>query len=194
MRAYASISLLVVMWAFPALADSRQCTVAKDKGNAAASEYYDPRIKQVDDAIRDIKDKGGNPDDIAIRVGDKFLTFPEIRAKLAKDKQIALAAVTTQIDECEKGMKPYQDLVNEYANLATGGVLKMLPGKMGFIDVSDILAGYPLGGPDAFVPKAREQILKALGMGGKNNTAGKIFRDPIKEGIIRPIQCIFGCK
>lgn len=187
MRACAFVILMAAFSMRPALADSQQCTAARDKGKEAVSSYYDPRIKQINDVIQAIKDKGGDPNAIAIKVGNKFYTSPEIAAKLERDKQIALTAVSTQIDDCEKGVKPYQDVVNNFANIATSGIAGQLPAKMAFIDASEILAGYPLGGPDALIPKAREQIMNAVGLGG-NNDLGKIIKDPA-----RPIKCIFGC-
>jgi hypothetical protein len=187
MRVVACLPLIVALYACPAYAESRQCTDAKDQGNKAVSTYYDPRIQQVNEAIDAIKSKKGDPNTVAIKVGDKFLTLPEISAKLERDKQIALASISVQIDDCEKALKPYQEIVNGFANIANGGIAGLLPGKMGFIDASDILAGYPLGGPDALVPKARDQILNSIGLGG-NNDLGKIVKDPV-----RPIRCIFGC-
>jgi hypothetical protein len=50
--------------------------------------------------------------------------------------------------------------MNDFVAIATGGLSKLLPERMTRIDGSDILAGYPLGGPDAFIPKLREQILR----------------------------------
>ncbi|MEP4102587.1 hypothetical protein, partial [Paraglaciecola sp.] len=114
-------------------------------------------------------------------------SFPEILAKLKKDKNISLATVDEGVSECTENIKPYQKIVDEFAKITSGGLSEILPGKMGYIDASDILAGYPLGGKDALIPKARDQALESLGLGG-NNDLGKIIKDPA-----RPIRCIFGC-
>ncbi len=165
-----------------------QCAIAKDKAEASVNGYYKGRIDQVASAIQDIKDAGGNPNDIAIRVGDELLTLPQIEARLKQDQRNSLASVASSVDECKDGVKPYQDVVDAFADVLTGGLAGALPGKMGHVDASDILAGYPLGGKDALIPKAREDALKFLGIGGKNNDIAKVIRDPL-----RPIRCLFGC-
>lgn len=164
-----------------------QCKIAKNKGVENTNSYYNPRIKQVNDAIDEISRSGGDPDSIAVKINGKFMTLPEIRSKLKRDKNISLATVDQGISDCVSAVKPYQKVVDEFANISTGGLAKILPGKMGYIDASDILAGYPLGGKNALIPKARDDALNALGLGG-NNDLGKIIKDPL-----RPIRCIFGC-
>jgi len=171
-----------------AYADPNQCRLAKNDGYASINAYYNPRIKQVVDTIKEIKDSGGDPSSIAIKIGDKFYTLPEIEAKLRKEKNIGFATVDSGVDDCVAQVKPYQDLVDGFVDVTTGGIAKLLPGKMGFVDASDILAGYPLGGKNALIPKAREDILKSLGIGGKNNEIGKRLRDPLRD-----VRCIFGC-
>ena len=159
-----------------------------DPDHPEVNGYYDGRIDQVADAIQDIKNAGGNPNDIAIRVGDELLTLPQIEARLKQDKSKSLASVASSVNDCKEGVKPYQDVVDAFADVLTGGLASALPGKMGHIDASDILAGYPLGGDKALIPKAREDILNALGIGGENNDIAKVIRDPL-----RPIRCLFGC-
>ena len=169
-------------------AEPNQCKLARNDGYSSVNEYYNPRIKQISDSIAEIVAAGGDPSSIAIRVGDKFYTLPEISAKLRKEKNIGMSLVNQQVDECADAVKPYQDLVDGFVNISTGGIAKLLPGKMGYVDASDILAGYPLGGEGAFIPKAREDILNAMGMGGANNEIGKRIRDPFRD-----VRCIFGC-
>lgn len=164
-----------------------QCNIAKNKGVENTNSYYNPRIQQVNESIDAIKKGGGDPNSIAVKINGKFMTLPEILAKLNRDKNISLATVDQGVSDCVAAVKPYQKVVNEFANIATGGLAKILPGKMGYIDASDILAGYPLGGKNALIPKARDDALNALGLGG-NNDLGKIIKDPF-----RPIRCIFGC-
>ncbi len=183
---FALIALIFVTGLGPASAQtSNQCNLAKDKGHGIVLGYYDPRIKQINDAIADIIAKGGDPSSIAIKIGDKFYTLPEIQAKLQEDRILAIAYVDHEVSDCESSLKPYQTIVNSFANIATGGLLAALPGKMGYIDASDIMAGYPLGGKDALVPKARTQILDALNIGGDGR---RLIEDPT-----RPLRCLFGC-
>ncbi|MER8639309.1 hypothetical protein [Mesorhizobium sp. M1365] len=188
MRKYVLLVGTLLICGGPTFAQPHKCIEAKDAGYNQISAYYDPRIDQVNEAIKQIVAKGGDPNSVAIKVGEKFYTLPEISAKLARDKQIGAAAVDKLITDCEQQVKPYQDVINAFVDVQTLGIAKLLPGKMGFVDASDILAGYPLGGPDALIPKARDDILNAIGIGGKNNDLGKIIKDPL-----RPLKCIFGC-
>jgi hypothetical protein len=185
MRLAFVVGVAASLYCGSAYPQAHQCSEAQTVGDSQVSAYYDPRIKQVSDAIADIIAKGGDPNSVAIKIGDKFYTLPEILAKLNRDKQIGLAGVAKLIDDCNQQVKPYQDVVNSFVNVETLGIASMLPGKMGFVDASDILAGYPLGGPDALVPKARDQLLNSLHIGGD---VAKTIKDPVHA-----IKCIFGC-
>ncbi|XUJ36599.1 hypothetical protein ACQ5SK_18600 [Bradyrhizobium japonicum] len=46
------------------------------------------------------------------------------------------------------------------------------------IDLGRVYQGYPLGGDNALIPKAREEVLEALHIGGD---AAKFLRDPLNE-------------
>lgn len=189
---YILATLFLMVSSFNISAEPNQCKLARDDGYSSVNKYYNPRIKQVSDAISEIVSAGGDPSAIAIKVGDKFYTLPEIDAKLRKEKNIGLSTVNKAVDDCVDGVKPYQDIVNGFVDIATGGLAKFLPGKMGFVDASDILAGYPLGGKDALIPKARKDILNLIGAGGENNDLGKVIKNPVKEAE-RAVRCIFGC-
>jgi len=78
-------------------------------------------------------------------------------------------------DECTASFKPYQDVVDALVAIYTGGLSEILSPHMTHVDVSELLAGYPLGGPNALVPRFREQILN-----GDNGTIANIIRDPWK--------------
>jgi hypothetical protein len=108
---------------------------------------------------------------------------------LKRDKSLAVTYVNDEIGKCEKDLKPLQDIVDGWLAIETGGISSLLPGKMGHIDVSDMLAGYPLGGPDALIPHAREQVFKALGIGGDFK---KVIENPL-GGPCSVIHKPFGC-
>lgn len=77
--------------------------------------------------------------------------------------------------ECTAAYKPYQDVVDLMVSIYTAGLSEILAPHMTHVDVSELLAGYPLGGPNALVPRFREQILN-----GDNGTIANIIRDPWK--------------
>jgi hypothetical protein len=157
-------------------ADVRQCQLAGDQGHAAVRGYYDPRIAQVDE----MSAKGVKITDIKVKVPlangrDEWLSLAEVKQRLASEESAALREVATAVNECERGFKPYEEMINGFVRVATGGLSELLPQAMTRIDVSDIFAGYPLGGADAFIPKLREQLL-----GGDRGTVANMVRDPWK--------------
>ena len=77
--------------------------------------------------------------------------------------------------DCTAQFKPYQDLVDAMVRIYTAGLSDILKPHMTHVDVSELLAGYPLGGPNALVPRFREQILN-----GDQGTVANIIRDPWK--------------
>lgn len=77
--------------------------------------------------------------------------------------------------KCTQEFKPYQDVVDAMVVIYTGGLSEILQPHMTHVDVSELLAGYPLGGPNALVPRFREQILN-----GDQGTIANIVRDPWK--------------
>ena len=84
------------------------------------------------------------------------------------------AAQLKNID-CTKKYEGPQVIMNAAVAAFSGGLSLIAPGKTAYVDVSEILNGYPLGGPDALIPKLREQIL-----GGDRGTVSNIIRDPVK--------------
>ncbi|WP_153019299.1 hypothetical protein [Lysobacter capsici] len=107
-------------------------------------------------------------------------------------KNVVPANLAGKLRGCVEAVKPVNTLVNTViqalAILSTGGASLALPPKALYIDMGQVLNGYPLGGPESVVNQAREAVLNALGIGGKNNDVGKIIKDPA-----RVIRCIFGC-
>ncbi|MCW5718530.1 MAG: hypothetical protein KIS68_11945 [Bauldia sp.] len=171
-----------------ASAQNRQCTVGGDAMRESVASYYDPRIDQVQGLIDEITAAGGDANGVRINVGnDEWLTPVEIVAKLRADRALGVASADTAVNECNSDLRPYQDLMDAAVAVATGGLSEIAPGKMLYVDISDILAGYPLGGPNALIPAARTQIFEFLGM-GPNNDLRRIIEDPL-----RAVRCIFGC-
>ena len=77
--------------------------------------------------------------------------------------------------QCTQSFKPYQDVMDAIVTFYTVGLAKVLQPAMTHVDVSELLKGYTLGGPNALVPKFREQILN-----GDSGTVANILRDPWK--------------
>lgn len=97
-----------------------------------------------------------------------------------------------QLRGCVEAVAPANTLVNTViqaiAIISTGGASLALPPKALYVDMGQVLNGYPLGGPKSVVNQTREAILNSLGVGGENNDIGKVVRDPG-----RVVRCWFGC-
>lgn len=74
--------------------------------------------------------------------------------------------------------QPLQSTVDLSIIYATNGLALLLPPQVYHIDVATIMAGKPLGGDAALIPKARDDILNALHVGG---TVRDIIVDPRKS-------------
>lgn len=167
------VSIAMVAAGSPAFAGQDKCEEGRAAMLTEASDFFDPAIKANDDLLAEITAKGGNPADLAFRLNGELVTFAAYNEKLHADRQATIDGANEEADGCNKSLDPYQKAVDAM----TGGIAG-LPGKMGHIDVSQILAGYPLGGPNALIPHLREQIFKALGM-GRNNDLRKIIENPL---------------
>jgi hypothetical protein len=87
-----------------------------------------------------------------------------------------MSDVQSTFNECVSGFKTPQDIV-DIATLGFSRALESagIPEGRVRIDASEIATGRPLGGDEALVPKAREQVL-----GGDTGTGANILRDPIR--------------
>jgi hypothetical protein len=85
----------------------------------------------------------------------------------------ALNNIYASHDECMRGYRQPQSIVDTAMNIYTFGLSSRLGGAA-HVDTSEILNGTPLGGPNAVIPQVREQILNH-----DNGTGANIVRDPI---------------
>jgi hypothetical protein len=116
----------------------------------------------------------------------------QIQDRVYALKNTIPANLAGELRGCVEAVAPANTLVNTViqaiAILSTGGAALALPPKALYVDMGEVLHGYPLGGPHSVVNEARESALNALGIGGKNNDIGKVIRDPG-----RVVRCWFGC-
>jgi hypothetical protein len=89
----------------------------------------------------------------------------------------ALNAINATHGQCMAGYRQPQSIVDTALNVYTFGINSRMGGA-GHVDVSEILGGRPLGGPNAIVPQVREQILR-----NDNGTVSNIIRDPVGCGL-----------
>jgi hypothetical protein len=146
---------------------------------AHAEESFGVCNREIDKAKQDIQADYEQwvaaVKDLPVEVRDaytKIFTYNRDQANLEADKGK---------EECYAGLRPVQEIVNQIVELYTGGLSKSLPEKMTRVDISEIMAGKPLGGPNAAVPQVREFLFNSLGMKKDNpGTVGNTIRDPWK--------------
>lgn len=90
-------------------------------------------------------------------------------------QQEALASIQQNYEGCARGFEHPQRIVDVAMFVFSRGLNRALPPGMVRIDMSEVLSGRPLGGPNAIVPQVRERIL-----GGDRGTGANIVRDPIR--------------
>jgi hypothetical protein len=167
------------------------CDEQRGKAHGAISQQYAAVYKEIDGRVAQIISKGIDPkkfpyfgDDGQLHEVDMTALRSEIVAKQAQ----SVATVNDKIKkECDDQYKPIQDLTDFSMTVVTMGLSEVLPKRMTHVDVSQILSGKPLGGDSAAIPKAREQALDALGMGGKNNDIAKTIRDPNPVHVLKRV-------
>lgn len=93
----------------------------------------------------------------------------------ARDRALLSAEQMRQV--CTANYMPKQQMANIVVSVYTAGLSEFLPSHLTYVDVSEIMDGRPLGGPNAAIPKARDDTLNTLGIGGD---AKKIIQDPKK--------------
>jgi len=89
--------------------------------------------------------------------------------------QDAINSVYQNHNACEQGFVHPQQIVDSAMFVFTMGLNRALPPGMARIDISEIMDGRPLGGPNAIIPQTRERIL-----GGDRGTISNVIRDPIR--------------
>lgn len=105
--------------------------------------------------------------------------------KVVQLRGVVPASLQGELKGCLSAVTPANKIVNfaiqAVALVATAGASTSLHEKALYVDMGEVLHGKPFGGDKALIPKARDQILDGLGIGGD---AKKVFKDP---------KCIFGC-
>lgn len=157
-----------------------KCQEAGSSSRNNVDQIYMPKIDLWIKVSAALKDKGLDPRRYPVIMPDgsvEILDLVDVVDKLAKQRGNAYNEIQNATDDCEKGLAPYQKALDVAVFFSTGGLSAVLPPQMTKIDASQILSGYPLGGPGALIPKLREDILKGLNIGGD---VGCFIRDPLR--------------
>lgn len=171
--------LAFIGWVTPAAA-SDKCEHAVSSATMNVDQVYLPKIDLWIKVAKALADKGLDPRKYPIVMPDatvEIMDLYDVIEKLGKQRVEAYRQIKSAEGDCEKAIKPYQDILNVAVFFSTGGLSAVLPPALTKVDASQILSGHPLGGPGALIPKLREDILKGLGIGGD---LACLIRDPLR--------------
>ncbi len=153
---------------------------------AKAVEQSDILIGSLQTAADQLSKQPDNTlDNYGMKVDGVLMTFRDVlelqRDNIAKyrDQRAQLIAECQKKPTTDSGQSVPQLIVDGAVAWFTDGLSLFAPGKSLHVDAGELLNGYPLGGPNAFVPSLRDHVLDALGVGGANNDLAKVLRDPV---------------
>ena len=180
LRASGLALIALVQLAAPAAFAADKCVEAGDKGYQQINSVYDPKLDLFMKISGALKEKGFDPKRypyVTPQGGVEPVDLVELVTKLAIQKASGYKQVAQAVDECNKGFAVPQKITDAAVFFATGGLSAVLPDRMTHVDVSQLLSGTPFGGPNALIPKLRDDVLNGLGIGGD---VACIIRDPKK--------------
>jgi hypothetical protein len=154
-----------------------KCDDFRNDALKSLSEFYDPFIIQIQADITVVEAAGGDPHKQVMNgvVVDLYEKLNELKQQVESDAR----EVARQYEDCEsrENWAPAQIATDLAIILATEGLSLIFPEKTFHVDVREIIRdGKLLGGDNALIPKARDQILNGLGIRGD---AAKVIKDPV---------------
>jgi hypothetical protein len=180
----------------------QQCVDWGEAIRAKVEEFYGPRIVATEKLISDAIAKNLDPQKVVLEDGIATINYEALLTRTNDAKSASLAGVDSQVAACDKdavpdwladpqkksdyaltiAMLPYVALTQQYAAAK--------------VDLGEVYKGHPLGGDGALIPKAREEVLNALGIKGEQaewlrdpvNKTTDIVRNAIPKIDIQPIE------
>jgi hypothetical protein len=182
----ARIKLAILICAYPILFGysaawaEDKCEQAGSSGYQQIDSVYDPKIQLFMKVSGALKTKGFDPKryPYVTPTGDvEPVDLVELLTNLVHQKAKGYVDVRDAVDSCNNGFKTPQKIVDVATFIVTGGLSAVLPERMSHVDFSRLTSGTPFGGPNALIPKLRDDALNGLGIGGD---VACIIRDPKK--------------
>lgn len=142
----------------------------------AATDPTSPDIQKLAARIQEI-------DKSTAKLASEAFNLQDTVVSLKTTVPVELAG---ELRGCVEASRPANTLVNltiqTLAIISTGGASLALPEKALYVDMSAVLNGYPLGGPDSTVIKARNDAAKALGINLEkdNGFIGNAVKNPLQ--------------
>ena len=158
-----------------AVLSQERCADDLAKEFSHVQTVYHPQLESTMETIKRLQDAGLDPNQYVVEFDDQLIP---ITYKYVSLKERASAAVTIAENEAENCVESVEQVRQTYEIARLPATLFGLE-KQTRIDFAEIFKDgkvhKPFGGDSAFVPRAREQILKELNIGGD---VAKVIRDP----------------
>lgn len=157
-----------------------KCNEAENSAKRSIDATYIPAINLWTIVADGLKAKGFDPRKYPVIMPDgsiEVLDVVDTVEKLARKRAEGYQQIVNATDDCNKAIAPYQKTLDVAVFFATGGLSSVLPPALTRIDASQFLSGKYLGGPNALIPKMRDDLLDGLGVGGD---VACLIRDPLR--------------
>ena len=158
-----------------------------DFGKAIRSrvdEFYGPRISEVQKMIDEEKAAGRDPKAKEIQGGIATINLEKLLEKVNAMKAEAMNSASVHEEACDKDAVPNwigdAQKVSDIALTIAALPFILLTGNLAaaHVDLGEVYNGRPLGGDNALIPKARDDVLDALHIEGDLR---KLIKDPVNE-------------
>jgi hypothetical protein len=134
--------------------------------------YYTPLIGNLEDEIQQIIARGEDPTKVSKLGGAAIVNYVVLIAQVKDAREAARGIASQKVKECMDGAVPNWIGDAEKAANAALVIIAMpfvvLTGNYAavHVDLAEVYKGKPLGGDGALIPKARDDVLDSLGLGG----------------------------
>lgn len=176
--------ILIAAYALASTSALAQEACANDYQKAVAdiSAKSDPAIKETADKIKELQKLNLDPNRYIVNFEGKDVPITVKLYALASRKLEAKQNEQKSAEKCAKDVMPLRQASDLAAIYYTYGLSLLLPPETTRVDWAEIIKnGKPLGGDQALIPKARDDLLDAVGLDNRS-TPGHFLRDP---------KCIF---
>jgi len=161
-----------------------QCRAYGDEIRKKVEEFYGPRIREVQKMIEEETTAGRDPAAKSLQGGIATVNLLKLRDAVNQMKSQAMDSAAVRERDCDKEAAPNwigdgQKLSDMALTVAMLPFIK-LTGNLAaaHVDLGEVYKGRPLGGDGALIPKARDDVLNALGIGGD---VRKFIQDPFAQ-------------
>jgi hypothetical protein len=164
----------------PLRADEQACRKAEASAFQTVNAAFGPKIDLLLKLGKVLQDKGTDPRKYPIvKSNGTFENIDLVKAvsNLAFENANAVKQIHDAAVDCTKTLSGPERISALAAFFSTERLASVWPSQLAHIDISEMMSGQPLGGQTALVPKARDEIVRELNIGGET---ANIIRDPLR--------------